>query len=489
MATIRRDMRIGIVGTGFSGLCIAINLKKRGHENFILLEKADSIGGTWRENTYPGAECDIPSALYSFSFERNPRWTHKWSEQEEILSYMNHCTDKYGVRDHIRFNKTVLSAKFNEAKGTWRVRTDDGEDFTFDALVSGVGQLHRINMPEIKGQDAFSGPQFHSAQWDHNVDLTDKNVCVIGNAASAIQFIPQIAPKVKKLTIFQRSANWMVPKNDREYSGFEKWLGTVFPPSTALYRFGIWFRGEGILYWIMSKNSRLREKLQQQCIDYISEKISDPELRQKLIPDYPIGAKRILFSDDYYDALARTNVDVAVDGIAEISSSGIHTVSGNDVAADTIIYSTGFETSSFLTPMEVTGLDDQSLNEKWREEGAEAYLGITHTGFPNFYLMYGPNTNLGHNSIILMIESQTSYILSALEALSKRKARWADVTPQAHKKYNEWLQQRMKDKIWASVEKSWYKTGEKVTNNWVGSTQEYWWRTRKFDPQNYRFAE
>ncbi len=490
LADAARTMRIAIIGTGFSGLCAAIQLKQAGNTHFTLFEKADSLGGTWRENTYPGCECDVPSALYSFSFERNPRWTHKWSEQPEILRYMDHCADKYGIRPHIRFNAEVVSVRFDEAAGVWHLETADGTLERFDAVICAVGQLHKAVIPDFEGRDSFAGPAFHSAQWDHSVDLAGKRVSVVGNAASAIQFIPQIAPVAGALTVFQRSANWIAKKDDREYSEFEKRLGSVFPPLTRLYRFMIWMRGEGLLYPLMETEGWdwLRKQTEEKCIAYIEEKIADPDLRKKLIPDYPIGAKRILFSDDYYDALARPNVDVVTDPIARLLPSGIETRDGTQYPADVIVYSTGFDTNTFMAPMAVTGRAGLDLNALWAAHGAEAYLGVTHTGFPNFFMMYGPNTNLGHNSIIIMIEGQTRYILSCLDAVARRGKRWLEVKSSVQDAYNQELQDRMAGKVWGQIRDSWYLTNGKVTNNWVGRTTEYVKRTRKVDPDDYVFA-
>ncbi len=482
--------KIAIIGAGFSGLCLGINLKQRGIDSFTIFEKADRIGGTWRENTYPGAECDIPSALYSFSFERNPNWTHKWSEQEEILAYLEHCSRKYGLPPHLRFNTRVVSLRFDEAKGKWWLKTGDGSEEEFDAVVCAIGQLHKPATPKIQGAESFRGAAFHSAEWNHSVSLDGKNVCCIGNAASALQFIPQIAPKCKKLTVFQRSANWVVPKNDREYSAFEKKLGTIFPPLLSMYRFSIFMRGEAMLYPLMAgKSGMLRRMTEQKTRDYIAEKIRDPKLREKLVPDYPMGAKRILFSDDYYDALDRDNVDVVTESIDRIEADGVRTKDGVLHPADVLIYATGFETNSFITPMQVHGLAGESLNETWAREGAEAYLGITHTGFPNFFMMYGPNTNLGHNSIVIMIEAQTRYILECLDVLNARGARWLNVKGQVQRSYNEWVQQRLSSSVWANVNHSWYKDEKgKITNNWVGRTTEYRRKTKVVNPDDYEFA-
>ena len=481
--------RIAIIGTGFSGLCIGHFLKKRDDADITIFEKAGRIGGTWRDNIYPGAECDVPSALYSFSFARNPNWTHKWSEQPEILAYMDQCCEKFGLMPHIRFNTEVTEARFDEAAGVWRV-TAGGETSEFDVVISAVGQLHKPSFPAIEGADSFEGTHFHSAEWDHRIDLAGKRVAVIGNAASALQFIPQIAPNVAHMDVYQRSANWVLPKNDRAYNAFEEWAGTALSPLTQLYRFFLWFRAEVLLFPLMEgiEENGIRKKVKEQAIQYIHDNISDPVLREKLVPNYPVGAKRILFSDDYYEGLNRDNVKVVTDPIVRIVKNGVVTGDGTVREADVLVYATGFVSTDFLTPMEVIGRGGQSLNDKWAANGAEAYFGITHTGFPNFFMMYGPNTNLGHNSIIVMIEAQTRFILSCLDQLDARMAKWLDVTAQAQTAYNDHLAERMEKMAWNAVEESWYKRDGKIINNWVGRTWEYRNRTKRMTPDAFEYG-
>ncbi len=494
--TERKARRIAIIGSGFSGLCLGIQLKKAGQNNFVIFEKASSLGGTWRENVYPGAECDIPSSLYSFSFEPNPNWSHKWSEQPEILRYMEHCANKHNLEKHLRFNHECLALEFQEQSKTWLVTTQNKEQSKngeqqdeFDIVVSGVGQLHKPFTPKLEGSETFTGTQFHSARWDTQCDLKDKTVNVIGNAASAVQFIPQIAPKVKQLNVFQRSANWILPKNDREYSFLEKWLVKHLPFLLKAYRFHIWFMADNFMYEVMNSNGNrlIRGASKKKALDYIKDEIDDPELRKKLVPKYPIGSKRVLFSDDIYQGINRSNVEVITQGIDCITPKGILDKDRKEHPCDVLIYATGFETSSFLTPMTVTGTDNLVLNELWQDQGAEAYLGITHHHFPNFFMMYGPNTNLGHNSIILMIEAQTRYILSCLEALDEKQAQCLEVKKEIQDKYNQKLQARMQNKTWASVDHSWYKSHGKITNNWAGKTYEYQKITRALETQDYLF--
>lgn len=480
-------MRVAIIGSGFAGLCTGIALRRAGFNDFTLFEKADGLGGTWRDNTYPGAECDIPSALYSFSFEQNPRWTHKWSHQPEILRYMEHCATKYRLRPHMRFGCEVRGARFDEERRCWQLSLADGSQPEFDVVVSCVGQLSRPRVPAIPGLDEFAGPRFHSARWDHGASLEGRDVSVIGNAASAVQFIPQIAPIARSVTVFQRSPNWMLPKNDREYSGLEKRLAARFPLLGRLYRLQIWLMSELVLYPCMGRNRLYKWWGRRRTERYLADTIRDPALRRRLVPDYPFGAKRILFSDDYYQALDRDDVTLVTEPISRVTAGGIRTADGELHRADVIVLATGFRTNPFLAPMEITGLGGRTLGEAWRE-GAEAYLGITVSGFPNLFMTYGPNTNLGHSSIIIMIECQVRYILQCLETMRDRGIDFVDVRESVQRDFNAMLRRRLRHKAWSAVDASWYMQDGRITNNWAGNTPEYWWRTRRFACGDYRLA-
>jgi cation diffusion facilitator CzcD-associated flavoprotein CzcO len=477
--------RIAIIGSGFSGLCLAIQLKKAGRESFTIFEKADRLGGTWRDNTYPGAACDVPAFSYCFSFEQKTDWSRKWSPQAEIRDYMDHCARKYDVLRHIRFGTEITGARFDEREAVWHLRTAAGEEIAAEVLVSAVGQLNRPLIPDLPGLDRFRGERFHSARWRHDYDLAGKRVAVIGNAASAIQFIPQIAPKTGHLSIFQRSANWMLPRGDRAYRAWETWCFTHVPLLARLYRWKLWaqlelrfplFRGNRFLAWAVR---RLAEK-------NLRDLVVDPRLWPALLPDYPIGGKRILISDDYYQTFARKNVELVTSGIDHLTENGIVTQDGVEHAVDAVILATGFQSTAFLAPMHIEGLGGRSLADEWAD-GARAYRGMTVAGFPNFFMMYGPNTNLGHNSIIFMIESQTRYILGGIRTLVARDLTYLDVEPEAMRVYDEGVQAELAHTVWAATGKSWYKTeAGRITNNWSGSTLRYWWSTRRFDREHYR---
>jgi len=485
MQSSAAQRRIAIIGAGFGGLAMAIQLKRAGYERVTILEKASRLGGTWRDNTYPGAACDSPAFAYCYSFEQKTDWSRKWAPQPEILAYIEHCARKYDVHRHIRFDTEVTGARFDEAAGVWRVRTAAGETLEVDVLVSAVGQLNRPAIPPLPGVEDFAGVAFHSARWRHDVDLHGKTVAVIGNAASAIQFVPQIAPLVQRLHVFQRSANWMIPRNDRAYREREKRIFARFPRIARLYRWWLWFTYEQ-RFPVFRGNRLLAAMFRRMATTSMRDIVTDPALQRALVPDYPVGGKRILISDDYYQTLGRDNVEIATSPIARVTRDGIVTDDGKSRAVDVIIYGTGFQTTSFLAPMRLEGPGGRALHDAWKD-GAEAYLGITVGGFPNFFMLYGPNTNLGHNSIIFMLECQVAYVMGCLRAMDARDLAWIDVRPEVMRAYNEQLQERLRRTVWAATDHSWYKlAGGRITNNWSGSTAAYWWHTRRADLGAYR---
>ncbi len=470
--------RIAIIGSGFSGICLGIQLKQAGFDDLTILEKSDRLGGTWRDNTYPGAACDSPAFAYCFSFEQKTDWTRKWVPHDEILGYLEHCARSYGLLRQIRFGAEVESARFAEDEAAWHIRTSQGEELVADILVSGVGQLNRPYVPDITGLGSFAGECFHSARWNHGYDMAGERVAVIGNAASAIQLIPEVAKQAAELLVFQRSANWMLPRFDRAFSDEEKRRFARWPWLAKLYRWWIWASFES--RWPVFKQNRfLARRIEALATKSMRAQISDPALQKALIPDYPIGGKRILISDDYYAALERKNVRVILEPIERVTPSGVETADSELHEVDAIVLATGFESTAFLAPMKLEGRDGRNLNEAWRD-GAEAYLGISVAGFPNFFMMYGPNTNLGHNSIIFMIECQARYILDCVRTLAERRLRWIDVRADAMDAFNRKLRSELARTAWAKTDHSWYKNAAgRITNNWSGSTIRYWWETRR----------
>lgn len=476
--------RIVILGAGVGGLCTGVQLKRAGIHSFTILEKADKPGGTWRDNTYPGSGCDVPSHLYSFSFEPDWPWDYKFGKQAEIERYLDHVTRKYGLTSHIRYGEEVTAARFDEARGVWHLTTRAGETVEADIVVSGLGQLNRPFTPKIDGLENFEGPVFHSARWDHSVDLKGKKVACIGNGASAIQFVPEIAKEVADLTIFQRTPNWVVPKNDAKYGKLAHFFYGKIPGMRRLHRIWLWLTLERnfLAFRQGSFFGKLFEKAGRKAME---EHITDPDEQKKLLPDYPAGCKRILLSNDWWPALARDNVHVETSHVAHITKDAVVTQDGTRHEADVVIFATGFQSTDFLAPMEIKGRNGFDINEAWRD-GAEAYLGMAVSGFPNFFMLYGPNTNLGHNSIIFMIECQVHYILACIKQMMTRGIDVIDVKPEAQTEFNTQLQQDMSRTVWAAGCESWYKTESgKVTNNWSGPTLTYWWRTREPDLSDF----
>lgn len=478
---------VAIVGTGFSGLAMAIQLKKDGRESFVVLEKADRVGGTWRENRYPGCACDVPSHLYSFSFEPNPSWTRMFAPQGEILAYLDRCATKYGVMPHIRFKTEVTGAEFDEVEGIWRVQTGLGETLLARHLVLGVGALHRPAYPAIDGLDRFKGHAFHTAVWNSDAPLDGKRVAVIGTGASAIQVVPRLAERASSLTVFQRTPPWVMPKPDHAVPERARRLFEAFPSTQRALRYLIYAvleaRGAGF-----ALHPKLNQLLARMGERHIHRQIQDRELRRAVTPTHVPGCKRVLIADDYYPALTRPNVRLVTDPISHVTERGIVTRSGEEHELDAIIFGTGFRVTELLTHMTIRGLGGVDINEAWRDR-VEAYLGTMVTGFPNLYLLMGPNTGLGHNSMVFMIESQVHYALSYMRGIEKEGARYANVRPRKQSTYNERIQRRLARSVWASGCSSWYldETGQNSTV-WPGFTFEFWLRTRRAKMADYELT-
>ncbi|MGW0007448.1 flavin-containing monooxygenase [Nocardia grenadensis] len=479
----RHPVSILIIGAGFGGIGVAIELHRHGFDDITILEKAADLGGVWRENTYPGAACDVPSPLYSYSFEQKPDWPQRYSGQAAIHDYLRAVTRRYGLLERIEFGVEVTDAAFDEQTGTWTVHTADGGRRTAQVLIPAVGQLSRPRLPAIPGVDSFAGPAFHSALWDHQVDLTGKRVACIGTGASAIQYVPQIQPVVEQLTLFQRTAAWVLPKFDTDYSPIQHKLFAKIPGMLLVERLGWWLTAEISSLGLVELPiiSRLVARI---AARNLTENVDDPGLRAALTPDYPIACKRVLFSSDYYPALTRRNVEVTTSDITEITPRGVRTADGTLHEADVIIYGTGFKGTEFLWPMRITGRDGRELAEVW-SAGAHAYYGITVPEFPNLFMVYGPNTNLGVGSIIYMIESQSRYIRQAVELLAGTPGHVLEVRADAERAFNDALQKRLERTPWNFCS-SWYRNAAgKITNNWPGTVTRYRRRVRRLDPRDY----
>ncbi|MGW3343470.1 flavin-containing monooxygenase [Nonomuraea rubra] len=472
---------VAIVGAGFGGLCMAIQLERAGIRSYTVFEKAGDVGGTWRDNSYPGAGCDIPSHLYSYSFEKYASWTRRYPEQPEILEYLEHCADKYHVREKIRFGTEVRRAVFDGAK--WQVTTPGGTE-AFDVLVMGVGQLNRPRMPDIPGMAEFEGVSFHSARWNHEHDLTGRRVAVIGNGSSAAQLIPRVAERAEHLYVFQRTPNWVIPKPDATFGPMTRLAFHFVPGLQRAYREWIYRYAEGTLYPALSQGWSAG-LLKQRALRHLRDQVPDPGLRARLTPDYPPGCKRVVIDSSFYPALTRPDVSLVTDKIVRVTPKGIETTEG-PYEVDTIVYATGFKSTEFLVPMEVVGREGRSLEERWAG-GAEAYLGISVPGFPNMFMLYGPNTNLGHNSIVFMIECQVGHVMNCLPHLGGSGP--IEVRDEVMAAWRRQLDAAMGRMVWGAGCQSWYKTASgRVTNNWPGTTTLYRRLTARPPRPAYRTA-
>lgn len=467
-----------IVGAGFGGVAMAIELRRAGIHDFVVLEKSSRIGGVWRDNTYPGSGCDVPSPLYSFSFARNRSWPRRYSAQPDIHAYLERTAAEFGVLNHVRFSSEVATAEFDETTGTWQVRTTGGEQFSTRVFIPATGQLSRPAYPPIPGIDSFEGTSFHSAQWNHDCDLTGKRVAVVGTGASAIQFVPRIQPQVDTLKVFQRSAQYIMPKRDHDYTTWHRRILRL-APLQALDRLSFWLYAE-FAQLCLSKWRAFTPLFLTQARKHLREQVADETLRQRLTPDYELGCKRVLFSNDYLPSLTRSNVELVTERITELTPTGVRTADGVEHPVDVIIYATGFAALELLAPMKVHGLGHRPLSRAW-SEGARAHLGITVPGFPNMFLMYGPNTNLGGGSIIYMLESQARYIRDAVRRLTRHPGRYLDVRAEAEQRWDDEVQGRLARSVWTRCS-SWYRNEHgRVVSNWPGRTREYRRRTRAVD--------
>jgi cation diffusion facilitator CzcD-associated flavoprotein CzcO len=479
-------LRIAILGAGAGGLGMAIRLKQSGFHDFTIFEKSDGVGGTWRDNTYPGAACDVMAHLYSYSFEPKLDWSRTFPEQVEILDYLERCADKYGVRPHLRCNCAVEEIRWDEERSAWIMRTAGGTHEA-NVVISALGMLNVPKYPDIPGLDGFAGPVFHTARWDHSCDLRGRAVGLIGTGASAIQVGPRIAPDVERLTVFQRSPGWVVPKLDRAYTDREKRLFRTLPPTARLLRWRIYWRSErSIGLQLGDPRAEARRKV---ALRHIEAQIPEPELRRRVTPDYALGCKRMLITNDWYPMLCRPNVDLVTDSIARIELDGAITESGARHHLDVIILATGFYATDHLKAIEVYGAGGRRLRDEWSAGGAQAYLGMTVAGYPNLFLLYGPNTNQGGNSIIFILESQFRYIVGALRLLARRGIRRFEVRQPVMRAFNDRLQHVLKTSMWEGGCTSYFRSvSGRITTQWPIPSWRYWALTRRFAPRDFELG-
>jgi len=479
---VRPTPRIAIIGAGPGGLCMAARLAQEGFDDFVVLEKASGVGGTWYHNRYPGCACDIPSHLYSFSFEIKRDWSRPYAPQAEILDYMEHVARKYGVLPHCRFGCAVRGATWDEDRGAWKLALESGEIVEAEIVVSAIGMFNELVRPEIAGLDSFAGTTFHSGRWRWDHDLTGRRVAVIGSAASAVQFVPEIVKQAAHVSMFQRTANWVLPKLDTPYTEEELARFRTDPDASLAVRKQIYEQVDGGMTF---HDPEALAKMEAAGLGAI-EAVRDPELRKKLRPDHPFGCKRPLVSNDYYDAFNRENLELVTDPIARIEPDAVVTADGRAHRADTLILATGFAATSYLSAIPVTGRGGRSIEDAW-SDGARAYLGITTAGFPNLFMLYGPNTNNG--SIIYMIECQVHYLTEMLETMDAHDLAWVDVKRDVMDEYNEEIQRALDEvEVWQAGVNGYYRVGGRIVTQWPGSMSSYRDRTDKVDLDAYETA-
>ncbi|WP_329202259.1 MULTISPECIES: flavin-containing monooxygenase [unclassified Streptomyces] len=481
----REHVRVAVIGSGFGGLGAAVRLRREGITDFVVLERAGSVGGTWRDNSYPGCACDVPSHLYSFSFAPNPDWPRTFSGQPAIRAYLEHVADTFGLRPHIRLDSEVRMMRWDAEELRWEIETPAGE-LTADVVVSATGPLSDPKVPEVPGLDTFPGKVFHSARWDHDYDLRGKRVAMIGTGASAIQIVPAIAPDVERLTLFQRTPPWVMPRTDRAISTAERWLHRQLPFTRAARRGLLWGIRE-LQVSAFTKRPGQLGLIESLAKANMARSIKDPQLRAKLTPSYRIGCKRILLSSEYYPALARPNVDLVASGLAEVRGSTLVAADGTETEVDAVVFGTGFHVTDMPIADRVVGAGGETLADAWKD-GMQALRGATAAGFPNWMTIIGPNTGLGNSSMILMIESQLNYMadyLRQLDVLGGRAALAA--RPSAVGAWNRRVQARMERTVWNTGGcTSWYlDAGGRNTTVWPGTTGEFRRETRSVDLAEY----
>jgi cation diffusion facilitator CzcD-associated flavoprotein CzcO len=467
----RATLRIGIVGAGFGGIGLAVLLKRAGFSAITLFERGAAVGGTWRDNTYPGAACDVQSHLYSYSFAPRTAWSQRYSGQAEILAYIQDVADRFGITPHVRLHTTVTRAAFDEAEAVWQVETADGRHHAFDVFIPAVGQLSNPVIPAFPGLENFLGPHFHAANWDHGVPLAGKRIALIGSAASAVQIAPELTKIAAGLDVYQRTPNWLVPRHNRAFSKLRHTLFAHLPGYRLALRAYLYLYGE-FLFDAFRTGSWRNGLLKKVAIKHLETQIRDPALRAKFLPSFELGCKRVLFSDDFYPCFTQNHVALITDRIARFEPTGIRTADGTLHPADIAVFATGFDVRNSLHHVTIVGRDNQDLRQAW-QAGPEAYRGIAVPGFPNLFMLYGPNTNLGHNSIIVMLEAQSRYLVQCMARIVDADLRTLEVRADANRRYNEKLQKALAATVWSTGCGSWYTSGDKITANWSGSTLEY----------------
>ena len=473
--------RYTIIGAGAGGLCAGIKLLEKGQDDFLIFDREPRVGGTWQRNTYPGLECDIASSLYCYSFAPNPDWSGPFPPHSEIRDYLERVAFDNGLESHLRLGTGIVSARWDEARARWRLVLDDGGEVESQFVISAVGMFGPPAVPDIPGLDGFEGTIFHSAKWDHEHDLRGERVAVIGSAASAVQFVPEIAPDVGQLHVFQRTPNWVLPKQNDPYSEEQKQAFRSQPELLEESREQLFNVVEKSLTYLEPEFFQAAEDMGRQAL----EVVEDPELRKKLTPDHPFGAKRPLASNKYLQCFNRSNVELVTDSIERVTPHGVVTTDGREREIDTIVLATGFETQKYVSVIDVEGRDGLKIDEAW-EKGPEAYFGVTTSGFPNLFMLYGPNTN-GGNSIILMLEYQVDYLLRLIDEIDRSEIDWVDVRREVMDEYNAGLQQELESvAVWQAGANDYYRTASgRIVTQWPHGFAVYKERVEKSDLSSF----
>lgn len=480
----RRVVRVAIIGTGFGGVAAAVRLLAADVEELVLFERSDDVGGVWRANSYPGAACDVPSHLYSFSFAPKADWSRRFAPQEEIHQYLRDVARDHGVLPHVRFGTEVTAAELDDARGCWTLHLSGGGTHEADVVVAATGQLSRPARPLLPGLERFAGAVFHSAEWDHTHRFEGERVAVVGTGASAIQFVPRVAERAAHVTVFQRSAPYVLPKRDWAYPAALRTSFARVPGLLRASRYGNYWNNE-VRSLGFNTDPRLLAGVAARYAKHLRAAVPDPVLRAKVTPADPVGCKRVLISNEWYPALQRDDVDLCTERIVEVRDRGVVTADGTEHPADTLVLGTGFAATGFLLPMRVRGRGGRDLHAQWAGS-ARAYLGTAVPGFPNLFLLYGPNTNLGHNSILLMLEAQVGWVVQAVQHLRRSGTGWVDVRPEVADAFDHWVQERTRRTVFAGGCTSWYLTPDgRNTQNWPASTLTFRRRLRRFRPSEF----
>jgi cyclohexanone monooxygenase len=482
-----KTLSVGIIGAGPGGLALGIFLRKAGFDDFTIFDREDGVGGTWRINTYPGLACDVKSHLYSYSFDLNPHWSRLWSGQQEILAYFERCAQRYRLHQHLRLNTEIVAARWVAESRHWCLTTSAGEDHTFDIVVSAIGLFTRPLMPELVEEEPFTGTVMHTAQWDHSVDLRDARVAVLGTGSTAAQLIPEVAKQAAEVYSVQRSSTWVLPKPDREYTEREKWMFTHVPLAKKIYRTRLWLRSESNIS-VIENGSDKTEEFKGVALRALEATVTDDDLRARLTPTHPFGCKRLVFATDYLQALTQPHVEVVSSPARTLRSRSLVTDDGTELNVDVVLCATGYAAADYLGQIDVRGADDAALSETWRD-GAFAYLGMSVPGYPNFFMLYGPNTNVGSNSVIFMLEAQARYIVRALKYMRRKNKSYIEVRPEVVTRFLATIDRWMQGTVWLTRCSNYFRAPNgRVVTQWPRSARDFWALTRRFRPGDYMFV-